>query len=47
MSLPSRQLGGGAQGSGLPRGSLKASAVKDKEDNGFDADDWFKVSERF
>jgi hypothetical protein len=35
-SLPSRP--------GLARGSLKASAASEKEDNGFDADDWFKVS---
>lgn len=45
-SLPSRPLGGGAQGPGLPRGSLKSSAATEKEDDGFDADDWFKVSER-
>ncbi|KAL4523359.1 hypothetical protein Ndes2526A_g08052 [Nannochloris sp. 'desiccata'] len=41
-SLPSRPLGGGAQGPGLPRGSLKSSAATEKEDDGFDADDWFK-----
>lgn len=46
MSLPSRPLGGGTQGPGLARGSLKASATTDKEDDGFDADDWFKVRER-
>jgi hypothetical protein len=43
-SLPSRALGGAAQGPGLPRGSLKATSATEKDD-GFDVDDWFKVRE--